>query len=425
MSILFLMYYNIVIAGIAALSLPLLILISRHFARLIKKRQKELLDGYADFETFSLESISGMKFIKNFIREDFFKKRLLSKYTATMETGQLLGKATIGYDLFISTLGSAFSVIAIAVGAYYVMVGNLEVGELFAIMTISTTISIISVVVRIQESLVSLDRLQDIVDVSEEENTTVDNDMVHLNSKSGDSTLILRNVSFNYPGKLPLLDEINLAARTGEIITLFGDIGEGKSTLLYLIQRFYSAKKGLITFDGININDYPINSWRKNLGIVSQSTKIFMGSVAENITLFKSNVSRDLNRTLSELGLSCFLNEGPLNLLNSLNENGANLSGGQIQLIGFARALYSNAPILILDEPTSSMDKQNEFLMMEILNKIKRDKIIIMITHKPELAKKTDKIHVLQNGRIQTAGSHAELIESVNSYSKAFQNLFE
>lgn len=431
LSILFLMYYNIEIACIAAFSIPLLIIISKYFAKLIKRKQKELLMDYADFEAYSVESISGIKFIKNFVQESFFKDRLISKYAVTQETTKSLGKITFGYDLIIGLLGSVFSVIAIFLGAYYVIVDKLQIGELFAIitilsLTISTTISIISIVVQIQESFVSLERLQDIVNASEEEVSVIKNEGKYLlEGKLEIHSLKLQNISFNYPGKLMLLNDISITVTTGEIITLFGDIGEGKSTLLNLIQRFYLPRNGVITYDEINISDYPISDWRMNLSVVSQSTKIFMGTVADNITLFKPDTLENVKEFCRNLGLYCFIEEGPLNLMNPLNEDGVNLSGGQAQLIGFVRALYSCSKILILDEPTSSMDKQNELIMMNILNKIKNEMIIIMITHKPEIAKKTDKIYVLQSGKIQAVGSHSELIEYNNSYSSSYRYLFE
>jgi ATP-binding cassette subfamily B protein len=431
LSILFLMYYNIKIACIAALSIPLLIIISKYFAKLIKRRQKELLVYYADFEAYSVESISGIKFVKNFVQEFFFKDRLISKYATTQETTKLLGKITFGYDLIVGLLGSFFSVIAISLGAYYVMVDKLQIGELFAIitilsLTISTTVSIISIVVQIQESFVSLDRLQDIVDASEEEISVAENEVKYLlNGKIEVHSLKLQNISFNYPGKLMLLNNISITVTTGEMITLFGDIGEGKSTLLNLIQRFYFPRNGIISYDGININDYSISDWRLNLSVVSQFTKIFMGTVADNITLFKTYTLDDIKEFCRDLGLFCFIEEGPLNLMNPLNEDGVNLSGGQAQLIGFARVLYSRSKILILDEPTSAMDKSNELIMMKILNRIKNEKITIMITHKPEIAKKTDKIYVLQNGSIQAEGSHSELIKYNNSYSSSYRYLFE
>lgn len=430
LSILLLMYYNIEIAFISALSIPIMIVVSRYFSDIIKNRQRRLMINYADFEAYAVESISGIQCIKNYVRKSFFTKKLESEYYTTQETAKELGKINSGYDLIINIVGSVFSIIAMSLGAYYVMEEKLELGQLFAIitilsLTITTTINIISVIIQIQESIVAFERLHDIMSSHDEKLIVPNGEKSMKEAANKIHSLELRNVSFSYPGKTELLHNINMKISTGEFVTLFGDIGTGKSTLLYLIQKFHTIKNGEILFDGDNIDKYSLACWRSYISVVSQNTQIFMGTVADNITLFHSEEINRLKKLCEEYKLSCFLElNSSLNLFNYLSENGINLSGGQKQLIGFTRALFTNSQILVLDEPTASMDKSNELTIMNILQKIKREKIILMITHRPEIAKKTDKIFVLDKNHVIDVGTHEELIIRENTYSKYHSLLF-
>lgn len=423
-------YYNIGIALITALLIPIITIITKHYSVKIKKKQKELMISYANFEVHSIDNISGIQCIKNYIKENFFKNKLQARYVITQETAKNLGFLSSKYDMSINIFAIIFSTAAMSIGSYYVILGELKIGELFAIitilsLTIGTSVNIISAAIHIQESIVAFERLHDVLSADNESKIVPNgNNKIGYQTKNGGHQLELKNVSFNYPGKTDLLDKINIKVCTGEFTTIFGDIGTGKSTLLYLIQRFYPIKNGDIYFDGTNINDYQINKWRSNLSVVSQHTKLFIGSIAENITMFNEKETNKLKGFCIEMGLNCFLEPGPMHLYNAINENGINLSGGQKQLIGFTRAIFNNSKIIILDEPTSSMDKSTEILMIQILEKIKKNKIIIMITHKPEIARRSDKIFVLENKQILTYGTHSELIQRENTYSKYYSMLF-
>jgi ABC-type bacteriocin/lantibiotic exporter with double-glycine peptidase domain len=428
-AIVLLSFYNIKISLVTALLIPIMIVITKYFSVKIKKRQKELMINYANFEIHSIDNISGIKCIKNYIKENFFRKRLQSQYITAQETAKNLGFTHSKYDMIINILAVIFSTIAIFIGSYYVILGTLKIGELFAIitilsLTIGTSVNIISAIIHIQESVVAFERLHDILSADNELKVIPNgNNSIICKTTNGIHKLELRNVSFNYPGKDNLLENINMEINTGELVTLFGDIGTGKSTLLYLIQRFYPINKGNIYFDGININNYLIDEWRSHLSVVSQYTKLFIGSVADNITMFQEERLDDLKQFCIEMKLNCFLEPGSMHLFNIINENGINLSGGQRQLIGFARALFNDSKIIILDEPTSSMDKTTEILMIQILEKIKTKKIIIMITHKPEIARRSDKIFVLEDKQILIQGTHGELMQQKNTYSKYYSML--
>lgn len=423
-------YYSIEIALITTLLIPMMIIITKYYSIKIKKNQKELMVSYANFEVHAIDNISGIQCIKNYIKENFFRNKLQNQYIITQETAMNLGFLSSKYDMIINMLAVTLSTIVIYIGSYYVILGNLKTGELFAIitilsLTIGTSVNIISAIIHIQESIVAFERLHEVLSADNENKFILSGDNeVSCQLKNEMHNIELVNVSFNYPGKRDLLDKINIIVYTGEFVTLFGDIGTGKSTLLYLIQRFYPIKTGNIYFDGTNINDYHIDNWRSHLSVASQHTKLFIGSIADNITMFDEDKTNKLKEFCIDMGLNCFIEPGPMHLFNTINENGINLSGGQKQLIGFTRAIFNDSKIIILDEPTSSMDKSTEVLMIQILEKIKINKIIIMITHKPEIARKSDKIFILENKQILTHGTHDELIQQDNTYSKYYSMLF-
>lgn len=429
-AIIILMYYSIGIALIAAFSIPIMIVITKHFSSKIQKKQKELMINYANFEVHSIDNISGIQYIKNYIRESFFRNKLQSQYVITQETAKKLGFLSSKYDMTINIMAVVFSTISIYIGSYYVILDSLKIGELFAIitilsLTIGTSVNIISAIIHVQESIVAFERLHDILS-ADSELEVIPNGVRVISQRTDEvHRLELRNVSFNYPGKVDLLFQINMEVSTGNFVTLFGDIGTGKSTLLYLIQRFYPLKEGEICFDGINVNEYLIEDWRSHLSVASQDTKLFIGTIAENITMFQEKNVDTIKQFCINMGLHCFIESGSLNLFNIINENGNNLSGGQRQLIGFARALFNDSKIIILDEPTSSMDKSTELLVVDILQRIKVNKIVIMITHKPEIARKSDKIFVLENKRILSQGKHDELIRQENTYNRYYAMLLD
>ena len=152
----------------------------------------------------------------------------------------------------------------------------------------------------------------------------------------------------------------------------------------------------LRTFNNADINKFDLHKWRRQIKVVSQQTKLFIGTIADNISMFSDSLE-NVELFCKTMQLDWFFKIEDLKLHNMVDENGNNLSGGQKQLIGIARALYQSAPILVLDEPTASMDKECELEVIQLLFRLKKDMIIIMITHKPEIAKMSDKIYILDN----------------------------
>lgn len=215
----------------------------------------------------------------------------------------------------------------------------------------------------------------------------------------GGKCLIVSDLSFRFAGRSELLRNVNLMMEKGKVTALLGEIGSGKSILLSILQRFYSIENGNISLDGLNIYDIPLSIWRGKLGVVEQDIKIFNGFLLENIVL--GNVAEEAEKAITfckEYGFDTYFSKMPQGYMTIVGEEGINLSGGQKQLIALARALYKNPEILLLDEPTAAMDKNTESFVMNLLMKIKAEKMILLVSHRESIESYADEFYYLNQG---------------------------
>jgi ATP-binding cassette subfamily B protein len=192
-----------------------------------------------------------------------------------------------------------------------------------------------------------------------------------------------------------------MEVQKNEIICLLGEVGCGKSTLIQLLQKHYNIEEGEILFNSKPMSEYSTPLWREYIGVVSQQTKIFNATIGENICL--GNFLEEQQSVIDfckKFGFYTFFDNLPQGLYTLAREDGINLSGGQQQLIGFARALYRCPSLLLLDEPTSAMDKSTEKFVTNLLQKIKPQVATFLVTHRTELAKYANKIYEMQNGTV-------------------------
>ncbi|MCR2007282.1 ATP-binding cassette domain-containing protein [Bacteroides acidifaciens] len=416
-SICALFYYEYHIGVVAMLSIPPLIWLSYYYSLKIENEQKKTMAEYAKFETFSIDIISGIMAIKNGIKERLFYKRLFGIYKSTQLKRTNLKITNSNFNLYINLIIYTFSFIVILLSSYYVVINKIGIGALFAIITIltiilQTSIKIATYMISVQEAKVAYSRALLIIQ-HPLENYQDGSGAINLllNNK-----LSIQNIAFKYPGRDLLFEKLNLTAETGELISIFGRIGTGKTTVTQLVQRYYTPLSGCITFNDKDINELVLSEWRKQINVVTQQTKLFMGTIAENISMFSAPMEK-VTDFCNTMKLDWFFKNEDLRLHNIVDENGNNLSGGQKQLIGIARALYQNSPILILDEPTAAMDRECEHEVMKLLERLKQTKIIIMITHKPEIAKLSNRIYVLENRTFTNSGDPKELMKNSNLYS--------
>ncbi len=232
--------------------------------------------------------------------------------------------------------------------------------------------------------------------------------------------LEFRHVTLNYSERpVPALNDINLSIQPGETVALVGASGSGKTSLVNLIPRFYTADSGQILLDGHAITDITLASLRANIALVSQDVVLFNDSIAANIAYgAQAGASEaDIVRAAEAAHAMEFIREQPQGLQTMVGENGVKLSGGQRQRIAIARALLKNAPVLILDEATSALDTQSERHVQAALETLMQGRTTLVIAHRLSTIENADRIAVMQQGRIIEIGSHAELLAQNGAYA--------
>lgn len=229
-----------------------------------------------------------------------------------------------------------------------------------------------------------------------------------------------QQVSFNYPESgLPVLQRVNLRVGRGEVVALIGPSGSGKSSLVNLIPRFFDPTEGRVLIDGIDIRQLKLDSLRGLMGMVTQETILFNDTLRNNICYGRTQVTETEMRTAARAALAEeFILELPRQYDANIGERGQQLSGGQRQRLAIARALLKNAPILILDEATSSLDTESEILVQRALANLMRGRTVIVIAHRLSTIRRADRIVVIEQGQITEVGTHSDLMEKRGMYQR-------
>ena len=259
---------------------------------------------------------------------------------------------------------------------------------------------------QIQRALVSAQAVFEFLDQEKEL------DHGHLSASYVDGTFDFVDVTLSYQqGREAALKGISLSIKPKSIVAFVGPSGGGKSSIVNLMTRLYAPSGGLVLLDGHPIQDYTLSSLRNAIAVVSQDTVLFNDSIRNNVAYGNDRAQDDrIIRALTDAGLGDFLRSLPNGLDTQLGDRGAMLSGGQRQRIAIARAFFKDAPILILDEPTSALDQISERGLQDSIDRLARDKTVIMIAHRISTVKKVDCIHYIEGGVIQHSGSHSDLL---------------
>ncbi len=419
----FLFAYSWPIALLSILCLPFFFLLIYRNNTAIIGAQREVMAGYAHSESNFVSTMQGIATIKNSNKEDAFQAMNQQIYGFFQDKVFGLGKINIRLGLVSGVIGAAILVSILALGSVYVLQERMQLGELMAVLGISSSLlpsvaNLALVSIPINEAKVAFDRMFEFTGMEGE----------HSGKESTIPVIRkieLSNLSFRYPGRKRLLDRINLDLHRGKVVAVAGESGCGKSTLCQILQKFYDPEDGQILIDGRSLHGMDTKEWRKRIGIVPQESFIFNGTVFDNIAMgIPQEEAHQILEFCRETGFHRFIETMPQAYGTIVGEEGINLSGGQKQLVDWARVLYRRPQVLIVDEGTAAMDSQMEQFVLQLLAQQKNDMAVLFITHRLHLLKKwCDYIYILDHTTILDHGTHHDLIQKNNLYQHYWESI--
>jgi ATP-binding cassette subfamily B protein len=415
--------YSWKLALAMALIIPLYTLVYFITNRLNKKQERKVMERAADLETQLVESLNSVKTIKQLSLEDFANLKTETRFINLLQTGYKSGLNAIFSGNSSEFLSRIFTIVLLWFGGYLVIDQTITPGELMSFYAIigyftGPVAELIGMNKSVQNALIAADRLFEIMDLEREE----EENRFELEKKhKGD--LVFQDVAFSYGTRVDVFEKFNMQIPQGKITAIIGESGSGKTTIAALLQKLYPLNGGNIYIGNVNIKYASNESLRNYIGIVPQNLDLFAGNVIENIAVgeFQPNMERILE-ICKQIGILDFIEELSNGFQTWLGENGASLSGGQKQRLAIARALYRDPQVLILDEATSSLDSISEEQVQNCIQDLKaQGKTIVLIAHRLGTVLQSDKIIVLEKGKLMEEGSHAELYEKQGKYYNMWQ----
>jgi ATP-binding cassette subfamily B protein len=372
--------------------------------------QRQIMERGADFDAQLVESLHAQPALRRFRLEDDANLKTEVRLVRLLKTGYRAAIASLGCGTAGTLLTSAYQIGLLWLGTGLVLDTQLTPGQLMSCYTLAGYLTgpltaLIGLNTSIQEALIATDRLFEIIDLELEKNTgTIEFNPAHARDLRFDG------VSFRHAGRLATLTDISLTLPAGRITVLAGESGCGKSTLLALLQRLYLPEKGRVYFGDIDAQYFTLDSLRRHLAVVPQATVLLSGTVLENLA--PGDPAPDLEKILRlcrEVGVLEFIEQLPQKFLTHLSENGANLSGGQRQRLALVRALYLDAPVLLLDEPTAALDAASERTVLALLQKLRdQGRTIIIAAHHTAVLAIADQVVRMAGGMVTGVEPGAE-----------------
>ncbi|BDB57013.1 ABC transporter ATP-binding protein [Flavobacterium ammonificans] len=421
----FMFYMNWKLTWIVIVAMPVLVFFTRIFQRKMQIAFEEVRTEIANMNSFVQERVTGMKIVQLFNREDIE----LDKFKNINEKHRKAWIKTILYNSIffpiadiISSLTLGFIVLyggfKILNGDMFTTFGDLFSYTMFIGMLFNPLRQIADKFNEMQLGMIAANRVFDILDTQDQ---IQDTGTIEAPVFKGD--IEFKGVRFGYIPDEEVIKGIDLEVKAGQTIAIVGSTGAGKSTIINLLNRFYEINSGTICIDHHNIENYTLDSLRKQIAVVLQDVFLFADTIYNNITLNNPAISREeVLAAAQKIGVHDFIMSLPDNYDFDVKERGVMLSSGQRQLIAFLRAFVSNPSILILDEATSSIDTYSEELIQRATETITQGRTSIVIAHRLATIINADKIVVMDKGLVVEEGTHQELINKESGY---YKNLYD
>lgn len=422
-----LFFYNVTLTLLLiAFVVPIMVLTVAVTPR-IKYFAREAFTASTEAESTLMETIGGVETIKGMGIERAMRLKWERKYAKALGVQYQAQKFGIFVGLASQILNSATTIVILWVGANLVLSGELTIGQLMAFNALMGSVlgplmGLVGLWNQVHAAGVAMERLGDVLDMEPEQSPTDLSSRVMLPDLQGN--IELENVYFRYGGNETayVLENVSFEIKPGEMVAIVGRSGSGKTTLAKLLVGFYPPTEGKISVDGYDLNLVDREYFRAQVGYVMQSNLLFSGTLAENIAAGQENPDR---RRIVEVAQMAdahdFINSMPLGYEQIVGERGMGLSGGQVQRVCIARALYHDPRFLIFDEATSALDTQSESNILQNMQVILKGRTSVVIAHRLSTIMQADKILVLYEGSIVEQGTHEELVERQGMYYQLVQ----
>ena len=396
--------------------MPIVVMGGIYFFKYVSKLFKQTDEAEGRLTAVLQENLTGIRVVQAFAQEPKEYERFDASNREFRDCYIRLNKYEAvywGISDFVCMLQSAIVLIA---SGYLVINGQLSIGELTLFTSLSGIViwrvrQLIDVVEHTGKTLVSLRRINHILRADQESPQTIP-DVSELRGE-----ITFENVSLSYDGTSPQLEDINLTLKPGETIGIVGPPGSGKSTLIRALMRFYPITHGRILLDGIDISTVDVTWLRRQIGCVLQEPFLFSKTVRENLQFGNLTANEDQFEHATRLAaIHATINEFSAKFNTKLGERGVNLSGGQRQRMALARALLTDAPVLILDDVLSGVDTRTEGSILDNLSDPNRKTTTIIVAHRLTTIRQVDRIVVMDAGKVVQVGSHEELMNEKGPY---------
>ena len=417
--------YSSTLGLVLLAAFPLYFLAAYLYHNSIVSKQREVMAANAQKTGNYVNSLEGIDTIKVANKESQYAQLNKRIYGTFQQKIYILGKLGINVQLLSDIIEVSIILTILVLSAFMVFSDQLMIGEVMAVLFITRNAlpaigNLAFANVKLQGARIAFDRMYEFTALQPEFQHSV-----RPLKLQNVNTVAAQNLAFRFPGRKKLLNDISLTLQKGKIVTLLGESGGGKSTFCNILQKFYKYETGNIYVDRQELSNVDTPSWRSLLSTVPQDVQLFNGNLIDNISLNYSDqeTTKKVLQFCNKYGFENYFMQFPQNYGTILGEEGVNISGGQKQLVALARALYHSPQILILDEPTSAMDRNTENFVLNLLQNLKSDMIIFIVSHRIKIAHYSDYIYILENGNISAQGTQHELLNYDNLYSLSYREL--